>query len=117
MSPQQRRAALDWGRAGRLIADRMAEKGLDQIGLARRAEVSDATIRTLTRGVQKAYRHTQLGRIAQALDWPPHTIERLAQGEEPPRTIDYINRGELLRKLRVVRQALDDVEDDLRRSG
>lgn len=111
------RADQDWPRAGRLVRERMAEKGLDQVTLARRAEVSDATIRALTRGDKRAYRPKQLGRLAEALDWAPHTIERLSRGEDPPRTVDYLNRGELMRKLRIVRKALDDLEDDLRRSG
>lgn len=110
------RADWDWPRAARLVRERMAQKGLDQVELARRSGVSDATIRNLTRGERHGYRAKQLGRLAEALDWEPGTIERLARGEDPPATTDYLNREELLRKVRAIRGLLNEMEDDLGRA-
>lgn len=81
----------------------------------RRSGVSDATIRSLTRGEKRAYRPERLARLSEALDWPPNTIERLSRGEDVPKVVDYLNRATLVEKVKFVRRALDDLEDAIRR--
>lgn len=94
----------------------MAELGLDQVELSRRSGVSDATIRALTRGERRAYQDKRLGALSRALGWPPHQIERLSQGEPPPKVVDYLDREALQRQIRKVRAELDALDDMVRRS-
>ena len=111
------RAQQDWPRAGRIVRERMAEQGIDQVELSRRSGVSDHTIRALTRGVRRAYQGKRLGALSRALGWPPHTIERLSQGEPQPRDIDYLDRDALRRQSSKIRDALDGLDELIRSTG
>lgn len=107
----------DWPRVARLVNERMDELGLTQMDLVRRSGVSDATVRKIMRGTRMAYRRPSLSEISKALGWQPNTLERLSQGEDPPKMVDYLDRQQLLRRVRELRRIVDALEDDLRRSN
>lgn len=114
---RRERETQDWPRAARFVNGRMDELGMTQMDLVRRSGVSDATVRKVMRGTKMAYRQSSLAEISKALGWPPNTLERLSQGEEPPKMVDYLDRQQLLRRVREMRRLVDALEDDLRRSG
>lgn len=69
-------------RAGLAVAARMAERGLDQSSLARRAKLDRKTVGALLSG-QRWPRMPTRARIERALGWPLGTIERRAGDREP----------------------------------
>lgn len=74
--------AEDWERVGHIVAERIAELGQSYADLVRTSGVSDATWRKLRRGERVAQR-PKLWLMAEALNWTPDSIERIARGDEP----------------------------------
>jgi hypothetical protein len=72
---------------GRLVAQRRADRQLDQIGLARAAHVDAKTVRSLESGTRWPRDSTRT-RIEHALAWDPGSIERIRRGGEPTAVAD-----------------------------
>ena len=67
---------------GHLVAQRRADRQLDQIGLARAARVDPKTVRSLESGTRWPRDSTRT-RIENALAWDPGSIARIRSGGEP----------------------------------
>ena len=108
----------NWAAVARAVSERMDELGMSQMDLVRRSGVSDATIRRLTRGDDRyGFRRTSLAAVSKALGWRPDALTAISRGEDPPRTVDYLDRQTLIEKVRAVRVACDELEDIVRRTA
>lgn len=74
---------LNWENLANRINERMAERGLSQAGLARLANVSDATISSLCLGKPKAYRRLTFRMVENALGWLSGSIDDVLAGGKP----------------------------------
>lgn len=108
----------DWPAVERAVNDRLSELGWTQADLVRESRISDATIRRLQNAsrAEGGFRRDVLAAVSRALGWPPGTLTAISRGDPPPRTQDYLDRELLVRKITAVREAVDDLEEVVRRS-
>lgn len=66
---------------------------------------------------EQGFRRQSLAAVAKALGWRPDALTAISHGEEPPRTVDYLDRATLFEKVRAVRAAVDELEDVVRRTA
>jgi transcriptional regulator with XRE-family HTH domain len=74
------RSHPDWDRLAHLIAAERGRRRWTVLDLAGRASLSERTIEHLESGVRRRYRDTTLGRIEDAFNWKPGTINRILSG-------------------------------------
>src|SRR5690606_26458124 len=72
-----------WVAVGEAVRERREELGIPQAELARRANVSESTIRVLETARRTNYRRANLRAICRALGWPDDAIDRIRAGRPP----------------------------------
>lgn len=75
--------ASQWVRIGTAVRERMTALGITEGELARKAELSRATIRGVLRGSGRRQRWT-LNLLSEVLDWPSGYLVAMAEGDTPP---------------------------------
>ena len=79
--------AGDWVALGHAIVRRRTEIGMrTATALAKRMGYSARLVADLETGRRDSYAKSTLLDLAQALDWPPDSVERILSGESPERT-------------------------------
>jgi hypothetical protein len=113
----------DWAAVARAIDQRTRELGLRQRDVAKRAQVSQATVRELQRHTVVRRRSTRtLEALSLALEWHPRHLLALLEGHTPPAVDDPVfpeddvptRLDAIERHLREITHQLDELNNRLR---
>lgn len=109
-----------WDRVKSAVTIRRGQLGFRrQEDIATKAKVGVETWRDIEGGRRLRYRLGTLTLIASALGWPPDMLQRIAEGEEPPREDDpeLVRRVDQLDdRLTRLESAVDSLLDEERRA-
>lgn len=72
-----------WQRLAELVRLRREERRLSQRQLGTKAGTTDRLISDVERAVRQNYEPSTLRAVARALDWSPHSIDRILAGGDP----------------------------------
>lgn len=113
----------DWAAIARAIDQRSRELGLRQRDVAKRAQVSQATVRELQRHTVVRRRSTRtLEALSLALEWHPQHLLSVLEGRTPPHVDDPVFPADdvptrldaIERHLREITRQLDELNERLR---
>jgi transcriptional regulator with XRE-family HTH domain len=79
---------MDWQRIAEHLVARQKELGMTGAALADKAGTSTKTVSDLRHAKRANHSAEMLARISTALGWPPDTLRRIGEGEDPPPTTD-----------------------------
>jgi hypothetical protein len=101
---------VDWSRIADVLATAQDERGMTDVALARKASKSVKTLDDLKNQRRTSFTPATLSAFSTALGWPPDTLRRIGEGEDPPPTLEDRVRT-LEAEIRAVRHRLDDLAD------
>jgi transcriptional regulator with XRE-family HTH domain len=100
-----------WADVATAISARMADLVIDQAELARRADVSDATVRALMRARPRGEpRPNNLRKVSAALGWTPDSIDRILAGDDPVDAMPPQPADELRESVRDLASQVDEIQ-------
>ncbi|GAA2975490.1 hypothetical protein LV75_001755 [Actinokineospora diospyrosa] len=103
-----------WHAVARALDHRLRELGWRQRELATRSKVSQAVIRELQYNTIQRKRSTRtLEALSTALDWHPHHLTAIYEGNEPPHHDQPENQDPVVTRLDDIEHRMDALADTL----